>query len=562
MKVAQDSGPGATATIRTRLLFALAIALAPVLVLGVAQTVSIYSRDLELRRHDLIEAAQRSASVARARIESGAVVLETLTSETVGLQCGQNLRAMVDQLPGYESLIRFDSIGRISCASGAAPMDLDRRSADWFVRLQSGQQLVVARAPDDLAPTPSILAVVRSEHAGVFDGAMAAVIGLESLRPDPEGRFVPGSKVALVDRAGAYASRVDLDAFPASMDRLMGRIRQNGAVMEGRDRMGRPRLFSGAPLAPDNLYVVASAPAQTLSDWSRVNLLSTIAPPLLAFILAVLAVWFVTDRVVVRWLNYLQRIASIYARGRFTVRAIRAAEAPPEIAELAATLDAMADAILERDASLNESLEEKDRLMREIHHRVKNNLQIISSLLAMQLETATDPATQGLLQESIHRVRSMGLIHERLYQSTTLARIDFGEYARALTGFLFRSYDVGGAVELVVEAEATELNIETAMPCGLILNELVSNALKYAFKEGRAGKLLVAVRPEAAGGFSLTVRDTGPGLPPDLDLRKTTSLGMRLVTSLTKQIKGKLTVQSEGGASFRIDFEELTYAAR
>lgn len=210
---------------------------------------------------------------------------------------------------------------------------------------------------------------------------------------------------------------------------------------------------------------------------------------------------------------------------------------------------------------LSESLQEKEVLLKEIHHRVKNNLQIIASLLALQSDATADAGTRELLQKSIHRVRSMSLIHERLYQSETLGRIDFGEYAEALAGFLVRSYGVGSVVALVVDMKPTELDIEMAVPCGLILNELVSNALKHAFTDGRAGELRVTIRPEPEGGFSMTVADSGPGLPAGFAIEQATSLGLQLVVSLTKQIKGRLTIRNHGGASFCITFKELTHGA-
>jgi len=217
---------------------------------------------------------------------------------------------------------------------------------------------------------------------------------------------------------------------------------------------------------------------------------------------------------------------------------------------------------VQAESIIRDSLREKETLLKEIHHRVKNNLQIISSLLGMQSDSAADAVSRRLLLESIHRVRSMALIHERLYQSSTLAHIDFGDYARSLTAFLVRSYAAGANVRVVVDAEPVELNIETAVPGGLILNELVSNALKHAYKDGGTGELHVAVARMPTGECSLTVRDSGPGLPAGFDPGKSSALGLQLVTALTRQIKGTLQVLSEGGAYFRITFRELTYANR
>jgi two-component sensor histidine kinase len=214
------------------------------------------------------------------------------------------------------------------------------------------------------------------------------------------------------------------------------------------------------------------------------------------------------------------------------------------------------------EALLREGLEVKEMLLREVHHRVKNNLQVVSSLLAMQSDGLVDPVPLAALQASITRLHAMALIHERLCQSETLSYIDFGEYACDLTGFLFRSYRVSSPLNLVMDVEPCLLSIKTAVPCGLILNELVSNALKHSFRQGQPGNLFVGVRAEPEGGFRMTVRDTGSGLPPGFDIGDMTSLGLQLVVSLTKQIRGTLAIQSEGGVGVSITFKEPADAAQ
>ncbi len=538
MIVAQDAGFRAPVTIRSRLLIALAIALAPVLVLGIAQTATVYSKDVEYRRIRLVDAAQLSAATAQARISSGAVLLETLTSETTGLQCGHNLNAAIGQLPGYESLIRFDAISRISCASDAAPQDLDRRNADWFVRLKSGAPLVVVTAPQGLSRAPAILAAVRADKGGNFDGAMAAVIDIASLRPDPAGGALPaGSEIALIDSSGAYASQTRAEAFPATAAELTASLRAQGSVFEGRDRQGGQRLFALTPMQPGGLEVVLSAPTQTLAEWSRVHLLATIAPPVLAFLLAVLAVWFVADRVVVRWLNYLQRIAAIYAKGRLTVRAVRASEAPPEIAELAATLDNMADAILERDASLTESLAEKDRLMREIHHRVKNNLQVISSMVSMQQRAVADPVMRETLDDIRQRIAALALIYRTLYQGPNLQRVDLKSFLEDLTAQLVMSEAVRGhAVDTQLTADHLSVDPDRLAPLALFAVEAITNAQKHAF-HGRGGALLInfSATEDTA---RLEITDSGAGDPKGALERVKKGVGGVLMSAFARQLGG------------------------
>lgn len=201
------------------------------------------------------------------------------------------------------------------------------------------------------------------------------------------------------------------------------------------------------------------------------------------------------------------------------------------------------------------SLREKEVLLKEIHHRVKNNLQIISSLLNLQSAQIKDPDTYVMFRESQARVRSMALIHEKLYQSKDLAHIDFDGYVRDLMVYLFRSYAANpDQIRTHIEPHGMYLGIDTAIPCGLIISELVTNTIKYAFPGGRRGELHVGVGPEDDGHLALRVSDTGIGLPPDLDWRETDSLGLQLVSTLAAQLHGVIQVDGSGGTSFKITF--------
>jgi PAS domain S-box-containing protein len=199
------------------------------------------------------------------------------------------------------------------------------------------------------------------------------------------------------------------------------------------------------------------------------------------------------------------------------------------------------------------SLREKEALLKEIHHRVKNNLQVTSSLLRLQAAAIGDADTRGMFEETENRIRSMALVHEKLYRSTNLARIDFSDYIRSLADLLFQSSAIKpDDVTFELTGSATFLSIEAAVPCGLILNELLSNALKHAFPENRRGILQVQLLERADGWIVMTVRDDGIGLPANLDINGT--LGLQLVQGLVQQIDGTLAVTANGGAQFTITF--------
>jgi PAS domain S-box-containing protein len=210
---------------------------------------------------------------------------------------------------------------------------------------------------------------------------------------------------------------------------------------------------------------------------------------------------------------------------------------------------------------IRSALNEKEVLLKEIHHRVKNNLQIISSLLRMQARQTAHSSNATLFREAQNRVQSMALIHEQLYQSPDLSHIQFGRYVRLLVNQLFQCYGVRQEkITLVIEADELPLNLNTAIPCGLIVNELVTNAIKYAFPDHQCGCIKLQLKivsdpnhAETKQGI-LMVTDNGIGIPADLDWQTSPSLGLRIVQNLVRQIRGELTVRNHLGTTFCITF--------
>nr|WP_255668582.1 PAS domain S-box protein [Methanocella sp. CWC-04] len=201
------------------------------------------------------------------------------------------------------------------------------------------------------------------------------------------------------------------------------------------------------------------------------------------------------------------------------------------------------------------SLAEKEVLIKEIHHRVKNNLQIISSLLSLQFDYIRDEKDLEIFKESQDRVRTMALIHEKMYQSKDLANVDISEYMDNLTSYLFRSYGVDrNIIGLEIESGEVYMNVNTAVPCGLIINELVSNSLKYAFPNGRKGKISIKLKPKNIDRMVLTIMDDGIGLPEEKNIDNNKSLGLQLVHALTEQINGSIRLYRNDGTRFEIEF--------
>jgi PAS domain S-box-containing protein len=208
------------------------------------------------------------------------------------------------------------------------------------------------------------------------------------------------------------------------------------------------------------------------------------------------------------------------------------------------------------EALLRSSLEEKEILLKEIHHRVKNNLQIVSTLLDLQTENIRDERIISSFRESQHRICAMALIHESIYKSADIASVNFGKYIRDLSYNLANSYLADpGRIDLNVRCGEIDIEIDQAIPCGLIVNELVSNALKHAFPDNRTGEISIEFHREEGGRFTLKVADNGVGMPEGLDFTKTDTLGLQLVNTLARQLRGEVRIEGgQGGTAFIITF--------
>jgi len=210
----------------------------------------------------------------------------------------------------------------------------------------------------------------------------------------------------------------------------------------------------------------------------------------------------------------------------------------------------------EFDRRIRDALKEKEVLLQEVHHRVKNNLQVISSILNLQSGYVEDPRTLEILKESQNRIRSMSFIHETLYQTADFSSIEFADYISTLTRNLIHSYTTDRPVQLETDFDEVNLGIDQAIPCGLIVNELVSNALKYAYDGVERPCLSVSIK-ERGREIKLRVKDNGRGFPKDFRYEESNSLGIQLVYTLVDQLDATIELKSEGGADIIITFERV-----
>lgn len=254
---------------------------------------------------------------------------------------------------------------------------------------------------------------------------------------------------------------------------------------------------------------------------------------------------------ITRPLIRLAKAAEAFGRGEMTEKVIITSD--DEIGALSEIFNTMVEKRKQSEEQTRHSLKEKEVMLKEIHHRVKNNMQVIYSLLNLQSRRITDSSVQAIFEESRNRINSMALIHEKLYRSTDLAYIDFKGYLKSLTDGIAHSYRRND-VSISVDMDPVALDVNVGIPCGLIVNELVSNSLKYAFPEGRKGTIRVGININSEGDYVLFVEDNGIGFPAGIDFRNTRSLGMQLVNMLTLQIHGSIELSVTEQTKFSITF--------
>ena len=285
---------------------------------------------------------------------------------------------------------------------------------------------------------------------------------------------------------------------------------------------------------------------------------SGVVTPLLMWSLALVVVWFGIERLVVRWITYLERITSAYAAGRHNVRPELAQNASAEIRSLGETFARMADLISARETELRESLAQKETLVREIHHRVKNNLQLVMSLLNLHARRIRDPQAEQAFADARGRINALATLHRRLYESEKLEHVDLKWFLEDLCIELRRGgFGSGRDIDLRADVPSESIGSSTAVPLGLLVTEVITNAYKHAFVGRSSGKIVVSAQRQADNSMCVTVSDDGIGFDPKKHDAEHMGLGRSLIEAFARQLRGTLEIhvhEPDGGTTVRVCF--------
>ncbi|HUW69624.1 MAG TPA: histidine kinase dimerization/phosphoacceptor domain -containing protein [bacterium] len=565
--------PMTSLSIRNALLLVVILAMVPALAIIIWSGIEHGSHLANMARDDTVRQAESMAHVQERITDSGRQILSTLAS-IPSFKAGDAasmhaiLQSVHAQNPDYLNLTVTDTAGIVTASSLLQPgTDLSQRlhvrTAITENRFVVGEYIVglVGQTPSIAFAYPltnptgyvtgSITATYKlSAYAGVFDRLWASsqsILGLVDRNGDRLFFYPP----LPTNPVGGPIKRSLWTRMIAGTD--SGTVGEQGS--DGVQRLYAYRKLRLSAEQDPYMYVVFGTPVASTYAVSRFVLARNIVLMVIVACLALATAYLISGSLIGTRLTRIVVTTSRIMHGDLSARVGLEGD-HSDLGQIAAALDEMAGTIERRDAERDEytgaiarSLGEKEILLREIHHRVKNNLQLILSLFALQDDVPTSLAVFRATIEN--RVRVMAMVHEMLYESNDLGIVDLGDYTRRLVTLV--TADIIRFVAVTVEAEPISGGIDMAVPFGLLLNELVTNACKHAFLQGRHGTLKIDMHKDQ-GMLALRVVDDGPGLPQGFSVGSNSSLGLRLVEALASQLGGALTWTTGPGACFSVRF--------
>jgi two-component sensor histidine kinase len=539
-------------SLRVRLLVTVTIALLPIVVLSVLQGVDRARHEIADARARLSETARAAATPEENMLSASEQILRALANmndvRQVTAGCNHDLADALHGLSFFTNISRLDANGTVVCAALPASVGRSARARTVWREAQASTGFVVSG--EIHSPVTNQRVVVGMlplrDRSGAFTGALAIGLDLRWLDYVVRASKLPkGSVVALFDRQGTIITANRPDIARALFGRAGAPGPEQGAVRSAPDAGGHTWTYATAPLVGTNVFVGFAMREISLLGPTYVNVGADFILPILMIALTWIAIWIVTERQLTRWILYLRRISEAYRRGHYAVRP-DLEDAPAELRMLGDALADMADAIQERDRNLREAVAQKTLLVREVHHRVKNNLQIVMSLLSLQAGRLRDPSSQEALRQARARINALALVHRILYEIEDQSAVDIKRLIEDLTEQTHEGFG-GDRDEIRVQVEAIPrmASGDTAVPLALFTVEALTNAFKHAFPpDSHGGTIRVTLASVGDGKLRLSVEDDGEGFE---EAKPGATIGAQLIRSFGQQVGGTANVHSKPG---------------
>lgn len=526
------------------------IALTPIILASVIQGMDRARRDTADVRERLLETARAAGTSEENMLAAAEQIARALANLAAVRQAGPDCnRALSDTLKGlsfFTDIARIDGTGKVICAANPLAIGRTVSARRVWQEAMAGHDFVLSeRLVSPLTNRPVITGMLPLLDDGKAFGAIAIGIDVRWLDYMINSAKLPqGSVVAIYDQAGVLIASNNAQ-IAGTLFAHMPRAHSNSEeIHSARDSKRQAWIYATAPLLKKSVSVAFAMRQSSLFGATYVHVGTDFILPILMIALTWIAIWIGTERQVTRWLVYLQRFSAAYRSGHYTIRPSLAG-APAEFRQLGDALSVMAQSIQERDRSLREAVEQKTLLIHEIHHRVKNNLQIVMSLLNLQAGRLTDPAAQAALKQSQARINALALIHRTLHDIEDQSFIHLDRLLADLakqTCDGFSGKRNGFPLELNMVPRLVSSDI--AVPLALFTVEALTNVFKHAYPHTQDGFIRVSLQEADGHELGLRVEDKGEGMAAD---GHENSIGAQLISSFAKQVNGEVLTRSEPG---------------
>lgn len=541
-----ESAPPSAAPLRNKLVLTLAAALTPVLLLS-AFKAYIDARDVrDSQAQNLVLVAGAAIDGVNQSLQQAELLLSLYEPRLSSGECSGVYNELIEHIPSLTNVVAFDEKSDVICSAVGSPK-LSRENQVLHDRLRSGgDSFARSDAFFGSASEAWLFALNKrvENEAGEFTGINTFALGAVDLANLVRTGYLPESvSLAIADETGRVFGDTPIDSIPSEWIEAVNETR-DAQLFRADEPDGSTVDVALRPVGESNIYAVIARPSYGVWNDLFVRPATSFGLPLLAFAVTLLSAWLAIDGLVLRWISRLTRTVRIYGAGRYQFKAGNSfSDAPSEIRSLARAMEVMAQDIDHRDRDLKEAIATRDAAVKEIHHRVKNNLQIVTSFLNLQGRQLKDPQAKEAISATRHRIDALAIVHQTLYQNERLESVDMRPF---LTGLLNHLSDALGMTEsginLVQSYDDIQRDADDAIPMALFIVEAVTNAMKYAFEED-GGEVAVNLSANA-GKVILEIRDTGLGY----ELKDGNSgLGSKLMVAFARQLSAEFTTEAKPG---------------
>jgi len=536
-------------TLRRRLQLIITIALLPIALVSIFQGIARARIDVAAARAQLTQSARATASGDENLLASAEQILRAVSSlpdvRDISGDCDSVMADMLVGVRYFANISRVGAEGRVVCSAMPLAKGISDADTDIFRRARGASAMVVSGETKSAATGQNVIeALLPLRNAdGTFNGAVAISLDVRWIDYMLRASTLPrGAVVAVYDRDGTVLAANNMDVAHAIADAEEVQGFPDSDSRDAADAQGVSWHYATAPLSGNAIYLAYAMEANQLFGQTYLHVGLDFFVPIFSIALAWVAIWWFTNRQVTRWIFYLRRFAAAYRSGHYALRP-DLGTAPPEFQLLGVAFSEMAEGIEIRDRRLHESVNIKTTLIKEIHHRVKNNLQIVMSLLSIQAGQVKDPTARDALLQAQTRINALALVHRILNELEDQSTLDL----RQLLEELCRQIGEGiGAenVRVAVDVPSRVVSGSVAVALALFTVEALTNIFKHAFPLERQGVIRVTMEPLGDGNLRLTIADNGVGF---VDGEAAKSVGSRLIKTFGLQLGGVSQVRSVAG---------------